>query len=441
LCPKIRKNSNLMNPSHLDCHATPSQLEQAAALNHTGLFVLEALAQGGSVRQSTGLTWTHGGINGWSIIAFPALDEEDIGETLNKIVDDYLLHPPKGAGCWSLDPPQTEDLGVRLLARGFQPGWRPCWMALELKSGSPVFDRPDKRDYSMPGGLVIKADNTSLLAEVKNLPYANITVPPASLQEQGGNWQRFVATLHGKVVAHSVVFLTTGALGVAGIYAVGVVPRFQRKGIGKAMTLAACQYARERGYHYAVLNATPAGRRMYERLKFDRVGDGWTWWLAVDRLLADPPTKRQVALAEAVGKGDVRALEGFHFQNWEDPDKPLTNGLTLMQLAALCQQPASGEWLLAAGASLAIPDAWDLGWKERAGSLLHKHPELVNRLYTDQDKTLLHIAVERNDKELTQLALSARPDLSIKDKIYQSTPLGWATHFGHDELIRLLQAQ
>ena len=118
----------------------------------------------------------------------------------------------------------------------------------------------------------------------------------------------------------------------------------------------------------------------------------------------------------------------------------MTNGMTLMQLAVHCGQPASGEWLLQQGCSFRVLDAWDLGWKERAARLLTEHPERANQLYGEWNKTLLHVAAERNDAELARLVLSARPNLKIKDKAYQSTALDWARHFGHEEIARLIRS-
>jgi GNAT superfamily N-acetyltransferase len=453
--------------------ATPEQLERAAALNHTELFGLDAVALGGVVRQGDGLTWTYAGTNVESIIPFPALEEDKASAQLDQLIADYLLHPPKGAGCWSLDPPQPKDLGVRLLARGFQPGWRPCWMVLDLEKMLPP--------YPTPKGLQVTADNLTPLQDIEHLPYARAIIPPRpspgqppngrsspdqtfpgqlssdAQPDQPAGLQRFVATLNKKVVGHSGVLLTKGAYGVAGIYHVGVVPGARKKGIGKAVVMAACLYARERGYRYAVLNAT--GRRMYEQLGFKWIGDGWTWWLKMDRLLAQPPVKEAIELAEAIGRGDLEALERLKtseaLKQLEDPgrlkalahafdpavlQKPLTNGMTLMQLAVHCGQPASGEWLLQQGCTYQVLDAWDLGWKDRAARLLQEHPEQANELYTPWNKTLLHVAAERNDPELARLVLSARPQLKIKDKAYQSTALDWARHFGHEEIARLIRS-
>jgi GNAT superfamily N-acetyltransferase len=305
-----------------------------------------------------------------------------------------------------------------------------------------ALDLPQIRtDYPTPKGLTIAADKHTSLQHLTNLPYSNVIVPPGNSLDDAGRWARFVATWHGKVVGQSVVFLTTGPLGVAGIYQVGVIPGARHKGIGKAVTAAACLYAREKGYRYAVLNATDAGRRTYEHLGFTRVGDGWTWWLITERLLASPPTPRQVILAEAIGRGDAAALDtiGMDYTP-EELNTPLTNGMTLMELAVHCGQPVSGEWLQTRGVPYTVLDAWDLGWKDRARQQLHEHPKEADRIYGEWNKTLLHFAAERNDEELTRLALSAAPDLELKDKAYRGTPFDWARHFGHSAIADLIAA-
>ena len=418
--------------------ADSRQLEQAAAYNHQQLFRKEALTLGGSLLNAEGLSWTSGNSQSPSMVAFPELTEENAGRHLDELMSFYREHQPKGAGCWSLDPPSPADLGVRLLARGFQPGWRPRWMALDLGKV--------RTEHPYPRGLTIKADNDTSLVHVKNLPYAQVIIPAESTADMPGQWVRFVATLHGKVVGHSVVFLTTGQMGAAGIYHVGVVPNARHKGVGKAVTLAACLYARDKGYRYAVLNSTGAGQRTYEQLGFTVTGDGWTWWLITGRFLSRPPSPQDIQLAEAIGRGDQAELAVFQSQlRGQDAgqgylNRSLSNGLTLMQLAVHCGQPLSAEWLVNNGAAYTVLDAWDIGWKDRALQLLHNEPQSVNHRYGDWDKTLLHFAVERNDEELVRLALSASPDLRLKDNAYQSTALDWAKHFGHRTLIELILA-
>lgn len=411
--------------------ATSRDLERAAALNHKVLFRQEAVTLGGSVFTAGGLEWTSGSVQVPSMIAFPELTPAAAGEKLDELMAYYLRHPPKGAGCWSLDPASPTDLGVRLLARGFQPGWRPRWMALDLGANHP--------QHPSPRGLNITADNTTALDHVKDLPYAQVIIPDPGKTELPGQWTRFVARLRGKIVGHSVVFLSTGDYGAAGIYHVGVVPEARHQGIGKAVTLAACLYAKEKGYRYAVLNSTDPGRRTYEQLGFTTVGEGWTWWLLTDRLLAQPPSREEVALAEAIGRGDMETLRKISPASiGTDLDRPMTNRMSLMQLAVHCGQGGAARWLADCGAAYSVLDAWDLGWKEQARQRLREEPKSVNLAYGEWDKTLLHFAAERNDEELTRLALSAAPDLGLKDKAYHGTPFDWARHFGHSAIADLI---
>ncbi|HEV3413301.1 MAG TPA: GNAT family N-acetyltransferase [Puia sp.] len=412
--------------------ATPEQLEQAVAFNHKELFRQEAIALGGGIVQSDGLFYTTGTPHSASMIAFPELTDENAGRELDALVTFYLRYPPGSAGCWSLDPPQPVHLGVSLLARGFQPGWRPHWMALDLGQV--------QTNFPIPKGLTIVRDNESSLIAVRNLPYAQVVVPRASDAAFPGQWVRMVASIRGKVVGQSVVFLTAGEWGVAGIYHVGVVPRARGKGIGKAVTLAVCRYAKEMGYRYAVLNSTDIGRHTYRQLGFRTVGDGWTWWMTTERLVARPPAPVEVRLAEAVGRGDEVELASIRADHPAyDLNRLLTNGMSLIQLAVYCRQPIAAAWLVEGGSDYTALDAWDLGWKDRARQLLQEDRQQIQRLYGQEEKSLLHVAAERNDAELAELALSAGSDPHWRDNTWKATPLEWANHFGYTTIARIIQ--
>jgi len=421
----------MSSPSILQS-ATSEQLEQAVAFNHQELFRQEAIALGGDIILSEGLFYTTGTPHSASMIAFPDLTAGNAGRQLDALVSFYLDHPPGGAGCWSLEPSRPADLGVRLLARGFQPGWRPHWMALDL--GEVQTHHP------FPRGLTIARDNDRSLIAVRNLPYARVVVPRLSDAAFPGQWVRFVASIRGKVVGQSVVFLTAGEWGVAGVYHVGVVPGARNKGIGKAVTLAACLYARERGYRYAVLNSTESGKRTYWQLGFHSIGDGWTWWMTIERLLAQPPGPVEVRIAEAVGRGDEAELASLRTeQPAYDLNRALTNGMSLIQLAVHCRQSRAAAWLVEGGSGYTALDAWDLGWKDRARQLLGSDRQQIQQLYGKEEKSLLHVAAERNDAELAELALASGSDPHWRDNTWKATPLEWANHFGYTVIARLIQ--
>jgi hypothetical protein len=227
---------------------------------------------------------------------------------------------------------------------------------------------------------------------------------------------------------------------VAGIYHVGVVPGARNKGIGKAVTLAACLYARERGYRYAVLNSTEIGKRTYWKLGFHSVGEGWTWWMTIEQLVARPPEPFEVQLAEAVGHGDEVKLASLRSeQPAYDLNRVLTNGMSLIQLAVHCRQEVAAAWLVEGGSGYTALDAWDLGWKDRARKLLMSDRRQIEKLYGKEDKSLLHVAAERNDAELAELALAAGSDIQWRDNTWKATALEWANHFGYTAISRLIQ--
>ncbi len=113
--------------------------------------------------------------------------------------------------------------------------------------------------------------------------------------------------------------------------------------------------------------------------------------------------------------------------------------MSLLQLAAHFNQPAAAEWLIGQGVSYTALEAWELGWKERAAQLLSGKPGEVNRQYGEWQSTLLHIAAQKDDTALAQLALEAGADLTIHDKIAGTTPMGWAHYFQRPAIIALIK--
>ncbi|HTN78702.1 MAG TPA: ankyrin repeat domain-containing protein [Acidimicrobiales bacterium] len=55
-------------------------------------------------------------------------------------------------------------------------------------------------------------------------------------------------------------------------------------------------------------------------------------------------------------------------------------------------------------------------------------------------ETALHSAVANGDRALVELLLRAGADPTVRDARFDSRPLDWARHFGHDDLVALLTA-
>lgn len=78
-------------------------------------------------------------------------------------------------------------------------------------------------------------------------------------------WRQFVADLDGRSVATSRVLISQG---VAMVHGVATVPEARRRGIGSAVTVAALQFARERGCRIGALQASSMGQGPYRRIGF-----------------------------------------------------------------------------------------------------------------------------------------------------------------------------
>jgi len=78
-------------------------------------------------------------------------------------------------------------------------------------------------------------------------------------------YKHYVGYLGDAAVTSSTLLL---AGGISGIYDVSTVPSVRRMGLGVAITLAGLRAAQERGYRYAVLQASEEGHALYEKLGF-----------------------------------------------------------------------------------------------------------------------------------------------------------------------------
>jgi GNAT superfamily N-acetyltransferase len=272
-------------------------------------------------------------------------------------------------GVWSVA--RNDELGVRLVARDFEWGWRPHWMGLDLdeepREAGDFAVRPAEPPFA------------------RTLPYLDDLPLPDAAVHLG-------VRLREKVVGHVVVFPLEG---VAGIYSMGVAPKVQGRGIGLALTIAALRAAWERGCRAAVLNATPAGERLYARAGFRSLGWGQTWWPSG----RPAPTERQIAITEAVGFGDLAALDAL--------------APTPLALDAVVGQAGSVDFLSG------------------------RFPTLANTRFPPHGGNLLHLAVEHDRPEIVTAALRLGVDPDARDASFDATPVDWADHLGRPHLSRL----
>ncbi len=409
----------------------------AAAANHQSWnAALAAVAGGTSERLGSG-TVTYLPTGGGDLQVLYADEQGDVGAVVDRVLAQArALRSVREVGWWAAGA--GGPFGGRLLARGFQWGWRPRWMVCELARWSG--------DWGPPPGVVVEEADGDVRWNATDLPYHDVPWERrfgALLRHRPG-WTRILFARRQDAVLGKVVLHVQPDGAVAGLYECGVVEPERRRGIGAALTTAALRAAQEMGALLAVLNATPMGERLYARVGFVPAGWGQTWWLLDGRASGPPPSPRLVALVDAMAERDpdrVRAAlaalraGGGSF----DIDATLDCGLRPLQVAARLGRPDSARVLVEEGARLDVLTAWDLGWREQAAHLVEADPGVSARPCGEEGATLLHRAVERDDEALLRLLLAAEPDLGVRDGVYQGTPLGWAEHLGRSRLAALLR--
>jgi GNAT superfamily N-acetyltransferase len=155
-------------------------------------------------------------------------------------------------GCWAAAPADAwPELDARLRELGFTLGWQPHWMlgATHSVARDPRIEEPeDVPEYDDHGrGLLAltRRDDTYLFVAREDGRFA------------GQAW------LH--VAAH-----------IGGLFDLFVVEDARRRGLGAALSRAACAKAAELGVDTLALNAEFPP--LYESLGFRSHGYGQTWW-------------------------------------------------------------------------------------------------------------------------------------------------------------------
>jgi GNAT superfamily N-acetyltransferase len=249
--------------------ASEGDCTRAAAANQTSWAVLTAEAAGGSVHREQGVTSVAS--TAGATLAFPELSSERLSGLVPQFLSTARRAGAREASCWSLLPTEPRNLGEALLEAGFREGWQARWMAGEVAVYPPTpapdgvqigLAPPSWKATKLPWDSEGIAGIRSLLADAHPRRAWHL-----------GAWR------NGTPVGHALLHVSSGRLGVGGIYDMGVAEHERRRGIGTALTLAAVELARTQGCAIVTLNATPEGALLYRTLGFRDVGVAQTWWL------------------------------------------------------------------------------------------------------------------------------------------------------------------
>jgi hypothetical protein len=405
--------------------ASAEVLLEAIAANHIDWMNRLARASGGTAAAEDGVNWTCVSRADTQVTAAVTQPPgPSVRDQLDRMLSFCRREKVDRVGYWAFLAAYADPLGAWLGARGFRLGGRPHWMSYDLY-GLP--DLPPIAELAAETGAAVTDRFTPY--EDADLPcYHPDTawVRERMAAERPQRVWHAIQWQDGNPVGQVSLCVTTGGLGVCGLHDMVVVPGSRVAGMGIARFHWICRFALDLGSRYLITNAAQDAAHLYRMAGLRSLGLGQTWWLPGHALHNELPPVT-VAFAEAVGLGQLDALESLA----REPGSPglneaLPNQMTPLQFAGAAGRQDSARWLLARGAQPEVTALWDLGWKAETRELLESRPQLVSQPRPRSGKTLMHVAVERDDLELAQLLLSLGIDLSVTENQFGGTALDWA---------------
>jgi len=236
-------------------------IRREAVANHRSWLAARASAKQGERVRLSGLS-TALVPGGEATLPFPALASANAGKVLDAWMDSARS---AGAGCaavWSATAEGPPGLGPRLVARGFEIGWQPHWMGIDTEALA---------DVRAVDGVQVDEEDDGI--SVPDLPYRDAIEAEASARLVSNpvhSCRRWVARHRNRVIGQVLAHRRPDRPEIAGIYNMGVVPDWRRRGVARMLLARLLSEMRGDGVHRAILNS--AASTFYFRIGF-RTGE------------------------------------------------------------------------------------------------------------------------------------------------------------------------
>lgn len=244
----------------------------------------------GQVHNGDAIRWAYSGGSFFNRVVLARLDESAVDQHINDVASSFRRR--KAAVTWLTGPTsEPPDLGERLRHFGFSQYEDWIGMAHRLENLDSLPTVPREMNVQPVRDQETRAEWARVVCNSFDLPDSacELLVHGLGNPRTDGEvtWHHNLAYQGGVPVAASTLFISHG---VAGIYLVSTVPGARNQGLGTSMTCLALRQASELGCSVAVLHATEAGQRIYQRLGFEHCCD-----IGVYRLAAPRPLWKRLA--------------------------------------------------------------------------------------------------------------------------------------------------
>lgn len=194
-------------------------------------------------------------LNFFSGIAMSAVSEDEVAGVLERM-------GARPFRWWISPSTRPENLPEILAGYGLHHTYDATGMAIDLRA--PL-------DTTLPPGLTIErvtelGEWARVLMDGFDRPVSDRALWKSAYERCAGVWTHFLGYLDGMPVATTSV-LHCGD-GLAGIYHVVTLPPARGRGVGRAITTAALQYAKELGATQAALQSSAMGLSVYRAIGF-----------------------------------------------------------------------------------------------------------------------------------------------------------------------------
>lgn len=193
------------------------------------------------------------------VFVFESPDEDDLARAISWLGDQpFLVTVAEPA----LEATERLELASRLTPTDdTEPG-----MVLRSLEGIPGPDTTvEIRAATQPEDVAEIAAITTANTDL-DIDIARQIVPESMLTDEA--YQPFLARVDGQPVGRGLLFQHRD---VAGVYNIGVIDEFRRRGIGEALTWAVLRAGRDTGAEVGVLQSSTMGYSLYERMGFETV--------------------------------------------------------------------------------------------------------------------------------------------------------------------------